>query len=141
MDAGSRIAVGGYSQMKLEHIPEKQQFILSDTRSLDEFILALCKKGFLPSFCTAGYREGRTGSEFMPLAKHAAVKNFCIANGLLTFQEYFSDYASEKVRKLGRETVIPDYIKWVDENVPHLSEKLRTNIKLIEDCAKRDLRF
>lgn len=141
MDAGSRIAVGGYSQMKLEHIPEKQQFILSDTRSLDEFILALCRKGFLPSFCTAGYREGRTGAEFMPLAKHATVKNFCIANGLLTFQEYLSDYASEEVRKLGRETIIPNYLKWVDENVPHLSEKLRTNIKLIEVYAKRDLRF
>lgn len=141
MDAGSRIAVGGYTQMNREHQPDLQQFLLSDTRSLDEFILDLCREGYLPSFCTAGYREGRTGANFMPLAKHATVKNFCIANGLLTFQEYLDDYASEAVRHIGRETVIPKYLMWLDEQLPGLAVKVRENLERMKREKARDLHF
>ncbi len=141
MDAGSRIAVGGYSQMQHEHLPDRQQFLLSDTRSLDEFILDLCQDGYLPSFCTAGYREGRTGANFMPLAKHATVKNFCIANGILTFQEYLLDYASEPVRKIGRERVIPEFLKWVNTNVPTLAGKVKANLDRMSTGSDRDLHF
>ncbi|MFO7534108.1 MAG: [FeFe] hydrogenase H-cluster radical SAM maturase HydG [Kiritimatiellia bacterium] len=139
MDAGSRIAVGGYSQMEHAHLPDRQQFLLADTRSLDEFILDLCQEGYLPSFCTAGYREGRTGANFMPLAKHATVKNFCIANGVLTFQEYLLDYASEAVRKIGREHIIPNYLEWIDTQVPALAGKIRANLRHMEAGPDRDL--
>lgn len=141
MDAGSRIAVGGYARMNQEHQPDRQQFLLADTRSLDDFILDLCREGYLPSFCTAGYREGRTGANFMPLAKHATVNNFCIANGVLTFQEYLEDYASAPVRKLGRETIIPRYLNWMDEHVPGIASKVRENLARMERDAVRDLHF
>jgi 2-iminoacetate synthase len=141
MDAGSCIAVGGYSRTAEKHVPGKQQFILSDTRSLDEFILSLCEKGFLPSFCTAGYREGRTGANFMPLAKHATVKNYCIANGILTFQEYLTDYASGSVNKIGEKNIIPDYLKWLDEKLPHLAVQVKSHLQLIKNDSQRDLHF
>jgi len=141
MDAGSRIAVGGYARMEREHIPDRQQFLLADTRSLDEFIRDLCLAGYLPSFCTAGYREGRTGANFMPLAKHATVKNFCIANGVLTFQEYLTDYASDATRRVGREVTIPRYLDWIDANVPSLAPKVRANLAKMEQESHRDLHF
>lgn len=141
MDAGSRIAVGGYAQMNREHQPELQQFLLADTRSLDAFLLDLCQEGYLPSFCTAGYREGRTGANFMPLAKHATVKNFCIANGILTFQEYLDDYASEPVRQIGMDTIIPKYLGWLEEHTPELAKKTRANLDRMQQEATRDLHF
>lgn len=141
MDAGSRIGVGGYSRMEREHIPDRQQFMLSDTRSLDEFILDLCRDGYLASFCTAGYREGRTGANFMPLAKHATVKNFCIANGVLTFHEYLLDYASAEVRRLAAERVIPEYLQWLSRHVPERADKVLENMRRMETESQRDLRF
>lgn len=141
MDAGSRIAVGGYSRMREEHLPDRQQFLLSDTRSLDDFIGELCQDGYLPSFCTAGYREGRTGANFMPLAKHATVKNFCIANGIVSFEEYLQDYASLPVRQIGQQTVIPHYLRWLDENIPPLAGRVRAHLGLMRDQKQRDLRF
>ncbi|MBN2309888.1 MAG: [FeFe] hydrogenase H-cluster radical SAM maturase HydG [Candidatus Hydrogenedentes bacterium] len=139
MDAGSRIAVGGYAQMEHEHIPDRQQFILGDARSLDEFVYDLCRDGYLPSFCTAGYREGRTGANFMPLAKHATVNRFCIANGVLTFKEYLLDYASPETRAIG-ERVIHTYLEWIDANVPQLADKVRQNLER-EGQNQRDLHF
>jgi len=141
MDAGSRIGVGGYAQMEQAHLPDRQQFMLADTRSLDDFIRDLCQDGYLPSFCTAGYREGRTGANFMPLAKHATVKNFCIANGILTFQEYLLDYASDAVRRLGNERVLPAYLAWLDQRLPEVAGKVRDNLQRMQKEAKRDLRF
>ncbi len=140
IDAGSRIAVGGYVEMAREHIPDKEQFQISDTRSLDDFIFELCKDGYLPSFCTAGYREGRTGANFMPLAKHASVKNFCIANGILTFKEYLQDYASPRTKEIGERLTIPQYLSWLDENVPQLAPQVRANLEMVEQ-DQRDLHF
>jgi len=140
MDAGSRIAVGGYMQEEHEHIPDREQFLLEDTRSLDDFIYDLCHDGYLPSFCTAGYREGRTGANFMPLAKHASVKNYCIANGILTFNEYLLDYASPQVRMIGKEVIIPQYLVWVRDHVPTLAQKIE-DILNREEQNERDLHF
>lgn len=139
MDAGSRIAVGGYSRMYEEHQPDRQQFLLSDTRSLDDFIGDLCRDGYLPSFCTAGYREGRTGANFMPLAKHATVKNFCIANGILSFEEYLQDYASPEVRRLGEETVIPGYVEWLEKNNPPVARKVGELLRRSRASKQPDL--
>jgi len=140
MDAGTRIGVGGYGQIKQENMPDKQQFIINDPRSLDDFVLALCQQGYLPSFCTAGYREGRTGANFMPLAKQASVKNFCIANGILTFKEYLLDYASPKVKQIGNEVVIPTFAKWIQQNVPQLAGEVTNKLKM-EEHQQRDQHF
>ncbi|MDQ7032831.1 MAG: [FeFe] hydrogenase H-cluster radical SAM maturase HydG [Desulfonauticus sp.] len=137
MDAGTRIAVGGYTEMQKKHIPDKQQFMIQDTRSLDEFIYDLCKQGYLPSFCTACYREGRTGDNFMPLAKHATVKNFCIGNGILTFKEYLLDYASPKVKEIGEKQVIPNYLKWLETNIPKAAKQVKLLLQM-EEQGKRD---
>ncbi len=77
----------------------------------------------------------------MPLAKHATVKNFCIANGVLTFEEYLEDYASQAVRKLGKETVLPRYLNWLDEHVPKVASRVRENLARMERDAARDLHF
>ncbi len=140
MDAGSRIAVGGYSGSKDKDTMDLQQFMLKDNRSLDEFIYSLCKNGHLPSFCTAGYREGRTGANFMPLAKSATVKNFCISNGLLTFKEYLMDHASEKTRKIGEQKILPKFLGWVEKNVPELSSKVKEKL-IQEENNERDKHF
>lgn len=141
MDAGSRIAVGGYRQMTHEHLPDQQQFILGDTRSLDAFIQDLCKDDLLPSFCTAGYREGRTGANFMPLAKQATVKNFCVANGILTFQEYLSDYASAETRHIGQTRTIPLFLDWVRANVPSIAPNVEAHLSCMQQTTTRDLHF
>jgi len=140
MDAGTRVGVGGYAEMQKEHLPHKEQFYVKDSQSLDDFIHSLCNDGYLPSFCTAGYREGRTGENFMPLAKQATVKNLCIANGILTFKEYLMDYASEKVREIGENKIIPQYLKWVQDNVPGIYSHLKDNLKKTEDNI-RDLHY
>ena len=140
MDAGTRIGLGGYSQMEKEHLPHKEQFIINDTRSLDAFIYDLCSQGYLPSFCTAGYREGRTGANFMPLAKQATVKNYCIANGILTFKEYLMDYASPEVQKIGETQVIPKYVHWVEQNMPTLAKQMQEKLTLTA-AQERDMHF
>ena len=140
MDAGSRIALGGYARMEQDNIPDEEQFMIQDTRNLDEFILDLCKRGYLPSFCTAGYREGRTGANFMPLAKHASVKYFCIANGILTFQEYLLDHASETVRQIGTDTVIPSHLTWLESEKPDLAKQVVENLERMNHQS-RDLHF
>ncbi|MDZ4182553.1 MAG: [FeFe] hydrogenase H-cluster radical SAM maturase HydG, partial [Candidatus Cloacimonadaceae bacterium] len=95
IDAGSSIGVGDYSA-KDDESRRKSQFVLGDTRSLDEVIFELAKGGFIPSFCTSCYRAGRTGEHFMEFAIPGFVKRFCTPNALLTFAEYLFDFSSEK---------------------------------------------
>jgi 2-iminoacetate synthase len=140
MDAGTRIGVGGYAEMEKEHLAHKEQFTVKDSQSLDAFIFSLCWHGYLPSFCTAGYREGRTGANFMPLAKQATVKNYCIANGILTFKEYLMDYASPGVRDIGEEVILPVYLKWIKDNVPHLYHRVQDGL-IKEETSMRDVHF
>jgi len=141
MDAGTRVGVGGYTEMEKEHLPHKEQFTVKDPQSLDDFIYHLCQDGYLPSFCTAGYREGRTGAKFMPLAKHATVKYYCIANGILTFKEYLMDYASDKVKRIGIDIIIPRYMNWIRDNVPCLYAQVKDDMNKMEGSDMRDIHF
>lgn len=138
-DAGSRIAVGGYAQMAREHIPDRQQFQLGDTRTLDEFIRELCEDGYIPSFCTAGYRAGRTGCHFMSFAKKGLVKNFCIPNAVLTFKEYLLDYATPATREIGEKT-IATYVERFAQQMPRRAAVLKEMLTRME-AGERDLYF
>ena len=115
IDAGSRIGVGGYRKSLANAMPDKEQFQLGDTRSLDEVIRETCQMGSIPSLCTACYRSGRTGEIFMGLAKSSFVHNYCIPNALCTFKEYLLDYASQETRNIG-EQVIHEYLTQLPEN-------------------------
>ena len=105
LSAGSRTHPGGYSGAVREHAPELEQFTLGDTRPLDEVIHDIAAMGYVPSFCTGCYRLGRTGGDFMELAKPGLIKKFCLPNALLTFKEYLEDYASDTTRALGLQTI------------------------------------
>lgn len=134
IDAGSRIGVGGYKEFEKGYIPEKEQFQLGDMRSLDEIIKDICKAGYIPSFCTAGYRSARTGKKFMGLAKPGLVHNFCMPNSILTFKEYLLDYASEETKKAGEKAIETHF-----ENLPKERKKVvREKLELIEK-GKRDV--
>ncbi|MFH0753907.1 MAG: [FeFe] hydrogenase H-cluster radical SAM maturase HydG [Candidatus Omnitrophota bacterium] len=102
MDASSRIAVGGYSDCVTAQKENKQQFILGDTRSLDELIRDLAEMGFITSFCTAGYRCGRTGKCIMDLLRSGTEGKFCKLNAVLTFQEWLDDFASDDTKRLAQ---------------------------------------
>ncbi len=103
IDAGSNIAIGGYSKDDPDH--NRQQFILGDNRSLDEAIRDMAKMGYITSFCTAGYRCGRTGNYFMDIAKKGKVHHLCMPNAILTFKEYLLDYASDETREIGQKLI------------------------------------
>ena len=115
MSAGSRTDVGSYTKGDVDHeymILEKEkekeltgQFSLLDERPVDEIIHHLLNTGFVPSFCTACYRKGRTGSAFMAIAKQGNIHRFCHPNALLTLQEYLEDYASPTTKKLGEDVI------------------------------------
>jgi 2-iminoacetate synthase len=135
-DASSRIGIGAYSDRYSAQELQRQQFMLGDTRSLDEVVRELAQMGLLTSFCTAGYRCGRTGASFMQLARAGKVHEFCIPNALLTFKEYLVDYASPETRAVG-EPLILRHLARVN---PHLRPKLAEWLQAIENGA-RDLRF
>lgn len=132
INAGSRIGIGGYT--KDDYIPDKEQFQLGDMRSLDEVIGQMCDLGFLTSFCTACYRSGRTGEEFMCKAKPGEIQNFCEANGIFTFKEYLIDYASEETRKRGEKIIS----KELDKIEPNRRKIIEEKLKIIEE-GKRDV--
>jgi 2-iminoacetate synthase len=98
ISAGSRTNPGAYSN---NDSTSGSQFSLGDHRSLDEVIMSLIEKEYIPSFCTGCYRKGRVGNDFMDLAKPGLIKEFCMPNALFTFKEYLSDFASEKTRVKG----------------------------------------
>ena len=133
LDAGSNIGLGCYSTGETEG--EKEQFQLADHRSLEEVISDLVDQGMITSFCTAGYRCGRTGQYFMEVAKSGKVHTLCMPNAILTFTEYLEDYASPETREKGR--------KLVDEEVKRLpGEELREKVsRLLERVrnGERDL--
>ena len=104
IDAGSRIGVGGYQQAT-NAMPDKEQFQLGDSRPLDDVVRETCLTGNVPSFCTACYRKGRTGEQFMGLAKSSFVHNFCMPNAICTLKEYLLDYASPETREVGEAVI------------------------------------
>ena len=103
ISGASRTSVGGYSEPEAPH--DSAQFDVSDQRSLDEVVLWLMEQGHIPSFCTACYREGRTGDRFMSLCKSGQIRNCCHPNALLTLEEYLQDYASPRTRRTGLELI------------------------------------
>ena len=104
ISGGSRTSVGGYTE---EEQPDEStaQFDLSDHRSLDEVVKWLMEMGYIPSFCTACYREGRTGDRFMSLCKSGQINNCCQPNALMTLKEYLMDYASPETREIGEKLI------------------------------------
>ena len=116
-DASSRIGIGAYSQSVTAQQEKKQQFILGDTRSLDEVIRELAAMGYITSFCTAGYRCGRTGKNIMTLLRTGQEGCFCKLNAILTFQEWIEDFASDQTRAIGEE-IIRKEVEEVKAKVP-----------------------
>jgi len=108
-DASTRIGVGGYSSKTEENLAEQQddeqQFLLGDTRSCDEVIRELAEMGMITSFCTAGYRCGRTGDKIMGLLQECVEGKFCKLNAVLTYREYLDDYATEETKKIGEKVI------------------------------------
>ncbi|WP_300229101.1 [FeFe] hydrogenase H-cluster radical SAM maturase HydG [uncultured Bacteroides sp.] len=136
ISGGSRTSVGGYA---VEETPEENssQFDISDNRTLDEIVSWLLKLGYIPSFCTACYREGRTGDRFMSLVKTGQIANCCSPNALMTLQEYLEDYASPETKALGTKMIREQM-----ERIPNPAIKRRAieNLKYIGE-GKRDFRF
>lgn len=136
ISGGSRTSVGGYVEPEPED-EKSEQFDVSDKRTLDEVVNWLMKMDYIPSFCTACYREGRTGDRFMSLCKSQQILNCCHPNALMTLKEYIEDYASEDTKKIGDELILKEI-----ENIP--SEKVKGIVLERLDKIKngeRDFRF
>lgn len=136
ISGGSRTSVGGYAEKEAED-DNSAQFDVSDTRTLDEVVNWLLSMGYIPSFCTACYREGRTGDRFMKLVKNAQICNCCHPNALMTLKEYLMDYASEDTRKKGEALIQKELAHITNEKV---LETCQQHLKDIEN-GKRDFRF
>lgn len=136
ISGGSRTSVGGYAEEDRTE-ENSAQFDVSDTRTLDEIVNWLLRLGYIPSFCTACYREGRTGDRFMSLVKTGQIANCCAPNALITLREYLEDYASEDTRRLG-EQMITRQIQYVPN--PKIRERAQLYLQEIQR-GKRDFRF
>ncbi len=134
--AASRAEPGGYKKGNKKQATESQ-FTLNDNRSLDEVVKDICQLGYLPSFCTACYRLGRTGDAFMRLAKAGEIHNFCQPNALLTFKEYLLDYASSTTRKIGNRTILNQAALIKNKSI---KEETIKRLKKLEQ-GERDLYF
>ena len=136
ISGGSRTSGGGYAEEEPEQ-ESSAQFALSDHRSLDEVVRWLMELGHVPSFCTACYREGRTGDRFMTLCKSGQIHNCCLPNALMTLKEYLEDYASPETRAIGEKTIAREM-----NSIPR--EKTRQIVaERLEKIAagERDFRF
>ena len=136
ISAGSLTSPGGYDESKQSEA-EEEQFSLHDTRPMAEIIEKLAEKKYLPSFCTACYRRGRTGEDFMELAKPGKIQEYCKPNAMLTFKEYLEDYADEKLRKKG-EACLNYHLEEIQENSPELAGRVGRRLKEIAR-GKRDV--
>ncbi len=136
ISGASRTSVGGYTEEERPH--DSEQFDVSDQRTLDEVVNWMIKLGYIPSFCTACYREGRTGDRFMQLCKSGQIQNCCHPNALMTLTEYLIDYASEDTRKVGFELIDKELDKIPNEKVRAIAKQ---NIEDIKSSNRRDFRF
>ena len=136
ISGGSRTSVGGYDEPEPED-EKSEQFEVSDTRTLDQVVLWLMKLGYIPSFCTACYREGRTGDRFMQLAKTGQIQNCCHPNALMTLKEYLEDYASEETRKIGEKMIKEELGNVPSDKIRRIAER---NLGEIAG-GQRDFRF
>lgn len=134
ISGGSSTSVGGYVEKEEE---DSAQFEVNDTRTLDEVVNWLLDGGYIPSFCTACYREGRTGDRFMQLVKSGQIANVCQPNALMTLKEYLEDYASPDTKAKGERVILEEA-----KRIPH--ETVRIKVKdYLQDMnqGKRDFRF
>lgn len=137
ISGGSKTSVGGYAEPEPDDA-KSEQFDVSDTRTLDEVVKWLMELGYIPSFCTACYREGRTGDRFMSLCKSGQIQNCCHPNALMTLKEYLMDYASPATKAIGDKLIEREVF-----NVPNEKARavVRENLRLIEENNRRDFRF
>lgn len=138
IDAGTKLEIGGYQNQKgNQQDINKEQFVIGDTRELDDVMHWLLTKGYIPSFCTACYRMGRTGEHFMEFAIPGFIKRYCTPNAIITMAEYLEDYASEKTREAGYSLIEKEL-----EKMPESAQKQKiiTNLEAVKQ-GKRDLRF
>lgn len=135
ISGASRTTVGGYTE---DIRPtETEQFDVSDQRTLDEVVQWLMSKGYIPSFCTACYREGRTGDRFMSLCKSGQIQNCCHPNALMTLKEFLEDYASEDTKRVGEELIQQELLNIPKEKVRGIARSYIENI----ESGQRDFRF
>jgi len=138
ISGGSKTSVGGYAEPEPEDEVGSEQFEISDTRTLDEVVKWLMEMDYVPSFCTACYREGRTGDRFMSLCKSGQIQNCCHPNALMTLKEYLTDYASPETKAVGDKLIEKEI-----DTIP--KEKVRKivveNLRAIEEDNRRDFRF
>ena len=138
IDAGSRIEIGGYTEVGDAQVMEKEQFSLGDIRTLDEVIRELIENKYLPSFCTSCYRLGRTGEHFMEFAIPGFIKRFCTPNALCTLEEYLCDYGSEKTIKAANKLINEELDKMEDNE---MKEQVISRLHSIKDNNQRDVYF
>ena len=136
ISGASKTSVGGYDTEEAEE-ESSAQFEVDDNRTLDEVVKWLMDMGYIPSFCTACYREGRTGDRFMTLCKNGQIQNCCHPNALMTLKEYLVDYASDETRAVGQDLITRELTNIPKDKVRQIAEQY---IKEIED-GKRDFRF
>lgn len=136
ISGASRTSVGGYTEKERPH--DSEQFDVSDQRTLDEVVQWLMETGHIPSFCTACYREGRTGDRFMSLCKSGQILNCCHPNALMTLAEYLVDYASGGTKKTGFQLIKNELEKIPNPKVKDIAER---NIEDIKSSNRRDFRF
>ncbi len=138
IDAGSRLEVGGYTEAGDAQSMEREQFELGDIRPLDQVMRELLEDGYLPSFCTACYRLGRTGEHFMEFAIPGFIKRFCTPNALTTLMEYLVDYASAETRAAGEKLIATELEKLEEGGV---KRELFKRLELVRTTDKRDMVF
>lgn len=136
ISGGSKTSVGGYVSPEPEE-ENSAQFDVSDTRTLDEVVNWLMRLGYIPSFCTACYREGRTGDRFMKLVKSGQIANCCQPNALMTLKEYLEDYAEEDTKRIGYELIKKEMEHVTNPKVKETATKFLTSI----EHGERDFRF
>ena len=136
ISGGSRTSVGGYFEPEPEE-EDSSQFEVSDNRTLDQVVNWLMRLGYIPSFCTACYREGRTGDRFMSLCKAGQIQNCCHPNALMTLQEYLEDYASPDTKAIGEELIHREMANIPKEKVREIALDHIKHIKM----GERDFRF
>lgn len=136
LSAGSCTGVGGYRE-EIVDSAETQQFQIEDHRSTDEMLRSVCVGGYLPSFCTACYRQGRTGDRFMPLAKSGQIQEVCQPNAILTFKEFLIDYASKETKQVGEKTIQEHLVQIPNAKVREETERRLERLQR----GERDLYF
>ena len=137
ISGGSKTSVGGYACQADESDEDTAQFEIEDRRTLDEILKWLMELGYVPSFCTACYREGRVGDRFMEICKEQQIHNFCHPNAIMTLKEYLEDYASPATKKVGEELIQKELHTLSNKKMESVVEQ---NLKKIEQ-GERDFRF